>query len=370
MGASVVYYVAIGLVAVLSHFLCNTTEYRELKVFSRTPKSFLASFVILLPFTFLILFRWNVGHDSRYGESYSTAYAAAAQGLNTHGFEEGFFRLCSVFSKLGVPFFWFLFFLGLVFMLCVSYGVSRASVSPLLSVITFLFLMVYFDAYASLRQGIVEGIAIAVFANVFTRPRTRKRDIICISAFLFSSLFHSIALIYLIVYIVCCVHIERKTLITLCVTFVMLYPVTQIILRTLMNVFTDNRYTFAGFASSYAIFTLVILAMCINNYDTICAMSQNGSAIINYSLIAFIFMFNSGALMLPFRFFDALKIGYVFIVPYVIRSTRKTEERVLFYIMIFALLGIWFFNAFYINQSVFADYQFVFPEWGTATRLP
>ncbi len=370
MGASAVYYVAIGFVALLSHFLCKTTEYRELRVFSRTPKSFFASFVILLPLTFLILFRWNVGHDSRYGQSYSTAYAAASEGLNTHGFEEGFFRLCSVFSKLGVPFFWFLFFLGLVFMLCVSYGIYKASVSPLLSVITFLFLMVYFDAYSALRQGIVEGIAIAVFANVFTRPRTRKRDIACIVIFVVSSLFHSIALIYLIVYIACCIHIERKTLITLCITFVLLYPVTQIILRTMMNAFTDSRYTFAGFASSYAIFTLAILVMCINNYDTICAMSPNGSAIINYALAAFVFMFNSGALMLPFRVFDALKIGYVFIVPYVIRSTKKTEERVLFYFLIFALMGIWFFNAFYIDRSAFIDYRFVFPEWGTATKLP
>lgn len=370
MGASAVYYVAIGLVAVLSHFLCKTTEYRELKVFSRTPKSFFASFVILLPLTFLILFRWNVGVDSYYGSTYSTAYAASAQGLNIHNFEVGFFWLCSIFSKLGIPFFWFLFFLGLVFMLCVAYGISKASVSPTLSVITFLFLMVYFDAYSALRQGIIEGIAIAIFADIFTCPRTRKRDVTCVVVFIFMSLFHSIALIYLVVYIICCVHIERKTLIILCVSFVLLYPVTQIILRTIMNAFTGGRYSFAGFASSYAIFTLAILIMCINNYDTICKMSTNGSAIINYALIAFIFMFNSSALMLPFRVFDALKIGYVFVVPYVIRSTRKTEERVLFYIMIFALLGIWFYNAIYIEKSIFAEYQFVFSEWGTVTRLP
>lgn len=370
MGASVVYYVAIGLVAVLSRFLCKTTEYDGLRVFARRPKSFLASFVILLPLTFLILFRWNVGHDSRYGQSYSTAYAASAQGLNTHGFEPGFYWLCSVFSKLAVPFFWFLFFLGAVFMLCVAYGISKASISPVLSVVTFVLMMVYFDAYAALRQAVVEGIAIVVFANVFTRPRTLKRDIICIAVLLISSLFHTIAIVYIVFYIVCCIHIERKTLIALCITFVLLFPVTQIIFRTVMSAAVGSAYTFAGFASSYAIFTLVILILCINNYDTICKMSPNGSAIINYALLTFVFMFNSGALMLPFRFFDALKIGYIFIVPYIIRSTEKKEERVLFYLLIFALMGIWFFNAFYINESVFAQYQFVFPEWSTATKLP
>ncbi len=369
MGASAVYYVAIGLVAVLSHFLCNTTEYRELGVFSRTPKSFWSSFVILLPLTFLILFRWNVGVDSYYGSTYSTAYAASAEGLNLQEFEIGYFWLSSLFSKLGVPFFWFLFFLGLVFMLCVAYGIYKASVSPLLSAIAFLLLMVYFDAYSALRQGIVEGIAIAVFANVFVYPRTLRRDLMCIAVFLFLALFHSVAIIYIVLYIACCVHIERKTLIAISITFVVLFPATQIILRTVMSAAIGSKYTFAGFASSYAIFTLAILVMCINNYDTICKMSPNGSAIINYALITFIFMFNSGALMLPYRIFDALKIGYVFIVPYVIRSTRKKEERVLFYFMIFALLGIWFFNAIYIEESAFAEYQFVFPEWGTATKL-
>ncbi len=369
MGASAVYYVAIGLVAVLSHFLCKTTEYDGLRVFARRPKSFLASFVILLPLTFLILFRWNVGVDSFYGSSYSLAYAASAKGLNTHEFEPGFYLLCSLFSRLSVPFFWFLFFLGAVFMLCVAYGINKASISPVLSVVTFVLLMIYFDAYSALRQGLVEGVAIAVFANVFTRPRTRKRDIICIAVFLVSALFHSIALIYIALYIVCCIHIERKTLIVLCVTFVLLFPVTQIIFRTVMNAAVGSDYTFAGFASSYAIFTLVILILCINNYDTICKMSPNGSAIINYALLSFVFMFNSGALMLPFRFFDALKIGYIFIVPYIIRSTEKKEERALFYFLIFSLLGIWFFNAFYIDESVFINYNFVFPEWSTATKL-
>lgn len=364
------YYIAIGMVAVLSHFLSETTEYRELRVFTRTPKSFMSSFIILLPFTFLILFRWDVGADSLYGASYSTSYIAAADGLDLHGFEPGYFLLSSLFSKLSVPFFWFLFFLGLAFMLCVAYGINRASVSPFLSVAVFLFLMVYFDAYSALRQGIVEGIAIVVFANVFTQPRTRKRDIKCIIALLFASLFHSIALIYLVVYFVCCIHIERKTLIIIGVSLVLLFPLTQLVLRTIMNATVGDQYTFAGFASSYAIFTLAILVMCINNHDTICAMFPNGYAAINYAFITFVFMFNSGALMLPFRVFDALKIGYIFIVPYVIRSTKKTEERVLFYFIIFALLGIWFYNAFYLQESAFAKYQFVFPEWSTATRLP
>lgn len=370
MGSSVVYYIAIGLVAVLSYFLSDTTEDYELRVIKTTPKSFASSFIILLPLTFLLLFRWNVGYDSTYGQSYSTAYSASAEGLNIYDFETGFYLLCSFLSKLGIPYFWFLFFLGLVFMLCVTYGIAKASVSPFLSVFVFLFMMVYFDAYAALRQAVVEGIAIAVFADVFTNPRTRKKDITFVLIFLFASLFHTIALIYLLLYAVCCIHIERKTLMIFAVTSVLLYPITQIILKTVMSVAMGDEYSFKGFASSYAIFTLVILVMCINNYDTICAMSPRGSAMVNYSLISFILMFNSGALMLPFRFFDALKIGYIFIVPYVISSTKKQYERVLFYIVIFALIGIWYFNAMYIQKNIFVQYQFVFPEWSTATKLP
>lgn len=370
MGSSVVYYIAIGMVAVLSYFLSDTTEDHELRVIRTVPKSFLSSFIILLPLTFLLVFRWNVGVDSVYGSTYNTAYLASAEGLNIYDFEFGYYLLNSLFSKLSVPFFWFLFFLGFVFMLCVSYGISKASISPFLSTAVFVFLMIYFDAFSALRQGIVEGIAIAFFANVFTKPGTRKMDIACVIIFLLASLIHSISLIYLLVYAVCRVRIERKTFIILAVSLVLLYPVTQIVLRTVMNAAVGDEYTFKGFASSYALFTLVILALCINNFDTICKMSPGGTAVVNYSLVAFVFMFNSGALMLPFRFFDALKIGYVFIVPYVIRSTKKQHERILFYFVIFALLGIWFFNAIYLQESVFVQYNFVFPEWSTATKLP
>ena len=70
-------------------------------------KSFLSAFAAMIPLTFVVCFRWNVGIDSAYGRSYSIAYHMAALGENARGFEPGYYILSRVFAAAHVP--WFVF---------------------------------------------------------------------------------------------------------------------------------------------------------------------------------------------------------------------------------------------------------------------
>ena len=102
------YYLA-AMTATIILCLSHTTPYplangAEAKCF----RSAGTAFLVLLPLTVLAAFRWNVGVDSLYGGSYWQAYHAAADGLNSRGFELGFYWLMRLFAGAEVPFYWFL----------------------------------------------------------------------------------------------------------------------------------------------------------------------------------------------------------------------------------------------------------------------
>lgn len=364
------YYIALGMMLVLSWFTTqNKTDY-ALGVITSQTKSFRHAFLLLLPLTFLIAFRWNVGVDSFYGNSYTLAYHEAAKGINTRDFELGFYWLARIFASTGVPFFWFLFVQAIFFMFCVTYGINKGSVAPVISVLVFFFLQVYFDAYSALRQAIAEGLAIVAFAKLGSEEESKKRDIVCLVLIALAALFHLISILYFIVYLFCRVHFDKKTYISIAVVATIAYPITQIVLRYAMQLVTGGRYQYSGFASSYAILTGVVLVVCIINYDVIIGMNPRSYFYLNAALIGFILMLNSNALMLPFRVFDAIKVGYLFIIPYAFKSCRKPIDKLVYQLLIVVLLGLWFYSSFYMKDNVMADYNSVFPVWSTATKLP
>ena len=136
---------------------------------------FLRAFIVLLPLTLVLVFRWNVGVDSVYGSSYSTTYHLAARNINKMGFELGYYWLSLLFSKLRVPFFWYLFVLGLFYMACISYGIARLSVSPVISILVLLLLQSYFDSFSALRQAMAQGICVIALANWMRADTNQSR---------------------------------------------------------------------------------------------------------------------------------------------------------------------------------------------------
>lgn len=364
------YYIALGIMLVLSWFTTHSEIDYSLGVMTSHTKSFKHAFLLLLPLTFLIAFRWNVGVDSFYGNSYTIAYHAAAEGNNFRDFEPSFYLLMQLFSSTGIPFFWFLFVQAIFFMLCVTYGINKGSVAPVISILVFFFIQVYFDAYSALRQAMAEALAIVAFAKLGSEAQTRKRDIVCLLLFALATTFHMVSILYFAVFLICRVRFDKKTYISIAVVLTLAYPIIQIVLKYAMQLVMGDRYNLNAFASSYTILAGVILVVCAINYDVITEMNPCAYFYMNVALVSFLLMMNSNALMLPFRVFDAIKVGYIFVIPYAFKSCRKPIDKLVYSVVIIGLLGLWFFNSFYLQENVMAHYQSVFPVWDTATTLP
>lgn len=333
------------------------------------------AFLALLPLTLVLAFRWNVGVDSVYGNSYSTAYHMAARGLNSRNFEWGYYWLSSLFARNRVPFFWFLFVLALQYMICMGYGIGKLSVSPAISIVVLLLLMSYFDSFSALRQAIAQGICIVGLAKWMTTDEEddeRKRTRRYIATILLASMFHLISLMYLVLFFVCRIRFKRKTVIWITLGGVVASPVLRAALPKIFDrllALIGAHYTPAGFASSYALLSFLIMALCIWKHDDILKINERASFLIMHSVCTFILMMNSSVLVLPFRFFDALKICYIFTIPYILKSIRGKQIRALVTVFLFGTMLVFFINAFYFQDNPFANYQSAFENWDYVSTL-
>lgn len=344
--------------------LANGTDAR---CFSNWKKAFLA----LLPLTLLAVFRWNVGVDSLYGSSYWNSYQYAAQGVNWMGFEVGFYWLLQIFSKSGVPFFWFLFALALAFMFFTSVAISRGSVWAGWSILVFFLLSVYFDCYSSLRQSLAESVCLIGWAEMGYQAPSRKRDIRVLLIFALASFLHTTALLCIPLYLVCKVRLSRAGLFKALVTAILATPFLQTGISLAMQLLTSHtNYTTVGFARINAVFTFLLAAVCWYFYDEICELDENAYMYMNQAICIFVLILNSGAMYLPYRVFDMLKICYIFIIPYLLRGIKSGRTRMYGSIGIFLILGALFFNQTILQDSYVLQYQTVFQDWAYITHLP
>jgi len=339
-------------------------------------KSFLGAFVALLPLTFVVCFRWNVGIDSAYGRSYSIAYHMAALGENARGFETGYYFLSRLFAGARIPWFWFLFSLSLFYMVCVSYGIYKVSVSPLLSVLAFVFLMIYFDSFSALRQSIAQGICIADMGWWLSREQNqdsedeRKDEFKFLFIIVLASFFHRISFLYFVMHFICRKSFSKRSVIKVCIIGLLLSPIIRIVAVELLRRLTGGRYVSEGFGSSYAIIALVVLALAVIEQDRMVNLNPHAVYLTNHAMCSLILMLNSSALVLPYRFFDMLKVTYIFTIPLIIKSARGSAKRFLYFIILSVLIGVWFWNAMYGQENILIQYQTVFSDWARVIRLP
>lgn len=339
-------------------------------------KNYLRAFIALLPLTFVVCFRWNVGVDSLYGRSYSVGYQMAALGENPQGFEPGYYILSRLFAGAHVPWFWFLFSLSLIYMICVSYGIYKASVSPILSVLVFVFLMTFFDSFSSLRQSIAQGICIADIGWWISREQNqsvedkRKDEIKFLFFICLAACFHRVALIYLIMHFICRRTYSTKGIIKACLIGLLLSPLIRIVSAELLRVITGGRYVSEGFASSYTIIALVVFTLAVIEQNRMTDVNPNAVYLTNQAMCTLILMLNSSALVLPYRFFDMLKITYIFTIPLIIKSAKGNAKRLLYFLIFATMIGVWFWNAMYGQDSIFLQYQSAFSDWQRIIQLP
>ena len=365
----IVYAIAITASLLLSHYKSTSHELlngRKTYIINHT----LTAFLIVLPLFLVAAFRWNVGADSVYYSSYWQAYRAAANKVNSLKFEGGFYLLMRTLSSMKVPYFWFLFIHQTIFTSCFCYALKKGSVWISWSILVFFLLYVYFDSYSSLRQSLAESISLIAWAKMGTDKKSLKKDIQITLLFLLGTFFHSIAMINIPIYFACKVRFNRKSILLFIVLMVILTPAIQVSMKFLMRLIGGSDYTFIGTAVINAIMTAALCLLCWYFYDEICSMGEHVHMYVNLSVFIFLLILNSGAMYLPYRVFDMLKIGYVFIIPYLLRSLRSKRIRVCLQWILLATFSAWFLKEFFLPNSFVINYQSALEHWSVIIHYP
>lgn len=369
-----VYIIALALSCLIAPFMSYTQSGigpTRCQSISRTP-TFFHAFLILLPLTLVVAFRWDVGADSLFGSSYHLAYHYAYLGINFREFEWGYHVLNTILAFFKLPYFWYLFVIAMIYMSCVTYGIHKASVSPILSVLVFVLIMSYFDSFSALRQALSQAIcfvAIARWMSYEEPVSTHRQDITFILTIILASLMHSIALLYIPLFILSRRSMGLKNLIIITLVCILCSPLLQSLLQAISQSVKDGSYATSGFASSYMLLSLLIFLACLWKYYSILSLNPRACLLINHALFTFILMLNSSALVLPFRFYDALKICYIFTIPYIVKSTKFKNWGYLIGAALLLVMAFFYYNAMYINESIFSEYQSVFENWSYYSRL-
>ena len=331
-----------------------------------------AAVVVLLPLAFLALFRWNVGADSVYGSSYWEAYHQSVEGQNVREFAPGFYWFMRVFAELEIPFFWFLFAHGVLFFAAVSYAIYKGSAWGTWSVVLFFLLTVYFDSYSSLRQSLAEAICLVGWALMGSERNSVKKDVSILGLFLLSALFHSTGWLNIPIYLLCKLRFRRRVdVLIFAIIAVAMTPVLQKVIPVVMNALSSNdHYTVLGLARINIAVTGLFFFIAWLFYDEIDQANANGYMYVNQAMYIFILILNSGAMYLPYRVYDMLKIGYIFIIPQVLGSVSDARNRFLIQTAFAGVCIATFYNFTIQPGNPYINYQSAFSDWWNIISLP
>lgn len=366
----VYYAIAIALTMILSARLA-TTQHSAYGIKLHTFPRVKTVWFVLLPLIFLALFRWNVGADSVYKSSYWISYHNSVDGINDRNFEPAFYWFMKVLAEFEVPYFWFLFAHGLFFFSCICYAIHRGTVSANWSIAVFFALTVYFDSYSSLRQSLAEAISLIGWALMGCEKAGKRQDFKILFLFFISGFFHKMGWLNIPVYLICKLRFQdNKNILIFALIAVACTPLLQKILPVVMEVFSDGYQTM-GVARINLVVTFVMFLFSWLYADEICQASPNGYMYINQALCIFILILNSGALYLPFRVYDMLKIGYIFIIPRIV--TNITDHRYRFLVKLFIgvmLIALFMNYATHEANTYYMEYETIFPDFWRIIKLP
>jgi hypothetical protein len=148
-------------------------------------------------------------------------------------------------------------------------------------------------------------------------------------------------------------------------------PILQKIIPEVMNALSTNEaYKTLGLARTNIVVTGVFFFIVWMFYDEVDSYNENGYMYVNQALCIFILILNSGAMYLPYRVYDMLKIGYVFIIPQVLASISDGKNR-FFVQLAFSGVCIATFAIFItLPGSPYANYQSALPDFWNIINLP
>jgi len=248
-----------------------------------------------------------------------------------------------------------LFVCAVISLVPIFFYIKRRSTLPLLSVVIFIGLPVFFISYSGLRQAI--AIALTVWSVKYIEE---KRKLPFIVTILFASLFHKTSIVFLVAYPIYYIRMSDMwkliTVLSLPVVFVFRGPLFSVLSKILKdNAYADDNGAITLFLVFCAVYIYLILLN--KKFDE----SQNG--VVNLFYVACVCQAFGGIYQ------TAMRVGYYFMIyliialPNTITQNKNKQEYQTNYLLV--LIAFLVFGLYSIRTSTWAmayPYYF-FWEW-------
>lgn len=252
-----------------------------------------------------------------------------------------FYLFSKILSNIGISVRGYISILSAIFLFTVFRLIKKYSSLPLLSIILFISLGYLFFSFTGLRQAMAMAFTISSLIHL-----KEKRINAFVLLVLIGSLFHSSALIFLIVYPISKIKFNKIQFLILGLGFFITIFFDGLI-RQLIQIFAWNEtlasYADQDIALSYSgfIIQLSVYLFCLYYKDKL--ISQNQSNIILYNVLFLGLFFQIFAVVIAefFRISMYFSIFSIVLVPMAIQSENRKMTRIGLYTVISTALLIY-----------------------------
>lgn len=329
-----------------------------------------SSFAIAsLPIALVFLLRWGVGIDANwYVGTYPQIYRLL---LNdpTQPYETDplFSLLTKLFCYLKIPYFWWVFFLGLIYIVAFFNLVYRCSSNTPISVFLFLTTDLFFFAFGALKQALAISFLLIAYCELLNK-RERRINWRIVLMFILSFMAHSSALLYVICFCFSLVRLSKAFLIKITIGTVVLCPFTIFGLSKIIEKteygreFIGTQYGENQGSLTHMVFSFVLLVLLIVFYERILEFDEMNCFWVNMTFCYFVLMINSPALIQTFRIVYYFMPTVIIVIPLLISVIRKRALRVVSVLGVILVSVFIFWNTYYNNDGKFSyeNYQTIF----------
>ena len=332
-------------------------------------KRFSDLLMAMLPIFFVFLFRWGVGVDANwYIGSYPKMYILMTQNIKLEYNVEPFFLLIEkVFCYLNIPYFWWVFFLGIIYMYAICRFIYDWATNAPLAVFLFFVTDLFFIGFGALRQVLSLSFVLLAYCEYYLNGKFKITKKICLLLIL-AVLSHSSGVLGVI--LICCgaIKFTKRMIVNLTVGTVIASPFTRILLEKLLALtkygqkYTGTSYADDQSAITYMLLSLIILVFSIFFYERILYENPQNYIWVNASLLFFFLMVNSSSLIQTFRIVYYFMPATLVLVCTMVSVLKKVKIRLLSVGMIVVASVLIFWNAYYRheNKESFVPYSTVF----------
>lgn len=347
------YFLLLITLFILTIILEFTKKFPEIK---KNQKYFLIVFGILV--LFLILRAPSVGVDAdNYKKIFEYYHNVDFSEMLVRGRHEiGFKYYCKIFSLIFNNYSFFLMVTSILSMIGVYYFIKDNSKNYIQSLYIFITFNFYGYFFGILRQCL--AISILLYSLKFIKER--KLFPFLLSVFL-AFLFHKTALVFLPLYFVYNLKIDKKKLVIWGTLIILFLIFKDYILQFILNYIYRPESLKASTGDGYKMLFLLIGTSIASYFyqDKLLKQDKNNQILINMTFIATLIQVLATIFSTAYRVTLYYSFAIIVLIPKILKAIENNKLRLFLTISMYVVLGLYFYMMT-TNLVDYVEYHFIF----------